>query len=263
MVSARNSLQPRYGGGARLVGLALAAILTSLEARAQVLHACYVPVSGSIYRIQVPNGPQQCRQASHVPFSWDAAGVAGPPGAAGPQGAAGAQGPMGPPGDPGGPPGPVGPAGPQGPQGPVGKPGVAGAQGTDGPVGPPGPVGPKGPAGSMGPIGPMGPQGLPGDAGGLQIGQVRRVYKAVTIPPMTFQRVSVACAFGERVLGGGYAMPTTITFLGVVIPIVGAVASHSFSDAVGIAQGWTVDFSNGEQGLPMNVKVGVVCLDPR
>jgi hypothetical protein len=96
----------------------------------KVIVACYVPNTGTVYRIKEPNTPTAC-QARHVEFSWNEQGVQGPAGstgAQGPQGEAGATGPAG----PTGPQGPVGPGGPVGPQG---------AQGVPGPVGPAGPAG--------------------------------------------------------------------------------------------------------------------------
>jgi hypothetical protein len=42
----------------------------------KVLYACYVPASGTVYRIKEPGMPQQCNGASHVEFSWtDGAGA--------------------------------------------------------------------------------------------------------------------------------------------------------------------------------------------
>ena len=89
------------------------------------IRACYVPASGTIYRIGVAGGPTACH-ANHIEMKWNVAGPAGPQGEAGPAGAkgdtgpAGAQGPAG----PTGPIGPAGPAGPQGAQGPAGSGGL-------------------------------------------------------------------------------------------------------------------------------------------
>lgn len=118
-----------------------------------LLTACYVPSTGTVYRIREANLPQSCLAAGHVEFSWNAQGTPGP---AGPQGPTGAPGPQGPPGADGAP-GPEGPAGPPGPEGPQGP---AGADGPPGPQGPPGPPGPPGPAGPQGPMGPQGPAGM-------------------------------------------------------------------------------------------------------
>lgn len=86
------------------------------------IHACYVPASGTIYRIGVAGGPTACH-GNHIEMKWNVAGPAGTPGPAGPQGEAGPAGPQGPAG-PTGATGPAGPAGPQGPQGPAGSGGL-------------------------------------------------------------------------------------------------------------------------------------------
>lgn len=36
----------------------------------KVLFACYVPSSGTVYRIREPELKQECTKSSHVPFSW-------------------------------------------------------------------------------------------------------------------------------------------------------------------------------------------------
>ena len=38
------------------------------------LHACFVPASGTVYRIRAAGLPAACHSASHVPFSWNARG---------------------------------------------------------------------------------------------------------------------------------------------------------------------------------------------
>ena len=110
----------RRDATAALVALAALVLLATFPstARAQqtsapeVIRACFVPASGTIYRIGVSGGPTACR-GGHVEMQWNAGGPAGTPGPAGEQG-------------------PAGPAGPAGPQGP---------QGDPGPQGPPGPAG--------------------------------------------------------------------------------------------------------------------------
>lgn len=160
-------------------------------ARAQgttVITMCYVPASGTVYRIGVPNTPADCVNPLHVKFSFNQEGPEGPAGPPGAPGATGPQGPAGPQGLPGptgatgltgaiGPQGPAGAAGPQGPkgdngavgpQGPAGPAGAVGPAGPAGPVGPAGAIGPAGPAGAVGPsgpTGPVGPTGAPGAAG--------------------------------------------------------------------------------------------------
>lgn len=102
----------------------------------EVLRACYVPVSGTVYRIGVPGMPDSCFAPEHVVFSWNAVGPEGPAGPQGLPGAPGAEGPQGPPG----PEGPAGPQGEPGPEGPEGPEGPQGIQGPQGPQGPPGGV---------------------------------------------------------------------------------------------------------------------------
>ena len=72
-----------------------------------ILSACYVPKTGTVYRIETANAPVACLKADHVPFSWNQEGIQGPQGPTGPQGETG---PAGQQGDPGS-------AGAQGPSG--------------------------------------------------------------------------------------------------------------------------------------------------
>ncbi len=88
---------------------------TTTPAAPRVITACYIPSSGTVYRIKEPNTPTAC-QNRHVEFSWNEQGVQGIQG-------------------------PAGPTGPQGPQGEVGPAGPAGAQGAPGVPGPAGPAG--------------------------------------------------------------------------------------------------------------------------
>lgn len=85
----------------------------------EVIYACYVPGSGSLYRIKADDPTETCKSPNHVELHWNVVGPQGPVGPAGPQG-------------------PVGPVGPQGPQGPQGAPGSAGPAGASGPQGPTG-----------------------------------------------------------------------------------------------------------------------------
>lgn len=88
------------------------------QAAADTLRACFVPGSGTVYRIKVPNTPAACVATSHIEFSFNAKGTQGDVGPAGPKGDAG---PAGPKGDAGA----KGDAGPTGPQGPAGDPAPA------------------------------------------------------------------------------------------------------------------------------------------
>ena len=75
------------------VGLAVTC-LTSTTASAQVtLTGCYVPNSGTVYRIKAADLPSACHSKNHVEFTWS---LQGPPGPTGPAGPTGAQGPAGP-----------------------------------------------------------------------------------------------------------------------------------------------------------------------
>jgi hypothetical protein len=130
-----SSIPRRVAGLSGLVALTiLGATMASRQAKAalsglsllpgdpEVIYACYVPNSGTLYRIKAEDPAETCKAASHIEIQWE---VEGPEGAQGPQGPMGPQGPAGPAG-------PIGPAGPQGPQGPAGP---AGAQGPAGPAG--------------------------------------------------------------------------------------------------------------------------------
>ena len=95
---------------------AAALALSPLRAAAQAptppatIDACYVPASGTVYRIDTPaspaaGAPKQCLSSAHVAFAWNRLGPAGPQGPAGPAGPTGPTGPTGPRGQ-------TGPAGP-------------------------------------------------------------------------------------------------------------------------------------------------------
>ncbi len=60
---------------ARALALSALALATSLGAAATasaqtVFYACYVPASGTVYRIKAANTPQNCLQPTHVAFNW-------------------------------------------------------------------------------------------------------------------------------------------------------------------------------------------------
>ncbi len=77
------------------VCVASAAIPQSLQAQATILTACYVPDVGVVYRIKAAGLPDECTETTHVEFSWNMEGPAGPQGETGPQGPVGPQGPQG------------------------------------------------------------------------------------------------------------------------------------------------------------------------
>ncbi len=74
------------------VCVASAAIPQSLQAQATILTACYVPDVGVVYRVKETGLPGACTETTHVEFTWNMEGPAGPQGAPGPQGAAGISG---------------------------------------------------------------------------------------------------------------------------------------------------------------------------
>jgi hypothetical protein len=103
-----------------VIAAAVPSMLRAQQAAADdTIRACYVPASGTIYRIGVAGGPTACR-GNHVEMKWTVSGSAGAQGPAGPQGETGPAGPQGEAG-PAGPKGDTGPAGPQGPAGPAGS----------------------------------------------------------------------------------------------------------------------------------------------
>ena len=129
-----------------LVLMALGALGARAWQTQDVMLACFVPQSGTMYVVGQNGAPAACRAAGHVLLQWNAVGPSGPQG---PIGVAGPAGPQGPAGPSTGIPGPVGPQGLKGNAGAVGPAGPAGSTGLQGVVGPPGPAGPVGPAGSL------------------------------------------------------------------------------------------------------------------
>lgn len=107
---------------AAMVVAALLAFAPAVQAQApdpndpNVIWACYVPLSGTVYRVNTSDTKETCVSKSHVLFWFNQTGPQGPAGPAGPTGPTGPAGPTG----PTGPTGPAGPTGPQGPAGPAG-----------------------------------------------------------------------------------------------------------------------------------------------
>lgn len=105
---------------------ALVALASGARAQApdpndpNIIWACYVPLSGTVYRIKTTDTRQECASKAHVMFWFNQTGPEGPQGPPGPQGPAGPVGPIG----------PTGPIGPAGPIGPIGPAGPAGAGAT-------------------------------------------------------------------------------------------------------------------------------------
>lgn len=101
---------------------ALAALVPNVQAQSapvpavvdpNIIYACYIPTSGTTYRIKTSDTREVCASTSHVMFFFNQTGPQGPQGPAGPAGPVGPAGPTGATG-------PQGPAGPTGPQGPAG-----------------------------------------------------------------------------------------------------------------------------------------------
>jgi hypothetical protein len=162
----------------------MSAPVAAQETVDEVIYACYVPLTGTVYRIKAPGAPESCSKPKgksmngagaqdHVEFTVAKAGVGGAVGPAGPQGE----------------PGPVGPAGPQGDPGPAGPAGPQGAQGVQGATGATGPSGAQGQ---------QGPQGHPGVSG------YEVINRSVTSLNGTSTAFTVNCSLGKKPLGGGY-----------------------------------------------------------
>ena len=89
---------------AAVLGAILAAAPAALRAQTttpttpKVFYACFIPTSGTVYRIKETNLKQSCASTAHVPFSWTDGGTPGPQG---PKGDKGDQGEQGEPGSPG------------------------------------------------------------------------------------------------------------------------------------------------------------------
>jgi hypothetical protein len=198
---------------------ALALIMSPAAASAQlattdeVLYACYVPLTGTVYRIKTTGAPDECTKPKgknngmghqdHVQFTFNSSTAKGPIGPMGPMGPAGPQGEVGPmgPAGPQGEVGPMGPAGPQGEVGPMGPMGPAGPQGAQGVKGDVGAVGPQGAQGLTGPQGAQGPQGVQGIPG---VSGYEVISRVVNIASGASQLWVTNCTPGKRPLGGGY-----------------------------------------------------------
>lgn len=84
-----------WSRSALLAGVVLSLAATTdaaAQEATQTLRACYVPGTGTIYRIGAPGLPSSCLSDAHVEFTWNAQGAAGEPGPAGPPGPPGSRG---------------------------------------------------------------------------------------------------------------------------------------------------------------------------
>ena len=90
----RPTAAPALAALLAVAALAVPAQRAAAQSTDAVIHACYVPSTGTVYRIKAPGAPDACYgpqsgAKQHVPFQWNEQGPAGPPGPAGPQGPAG------------------------------------------------------------------------------------------------------------------------------------------------------------------------------
>lgn len=239
------------------LGVALLAVPSFAEAQQpadETIHACYVPSTGTVYRIKGAGLANDCQGPKagpnqHVYFSWNGQGIAGPQGPAGAQGEAGPQGATG----PQGPKGDAGPAGPPGPPGLQGGMGPQGAKGDAGPAGPPGPpglqggMGPQGPAGATGPQGPQGPAGLDG-VSGYQVMVLER--HNASLGPFDQVVETLACPTGKRPVGGGMVVYNASGFW--------VLTTNGIHDA----STWVFAVANpsGSTNVAGRIKYTVVCI---
>jgi len=105
-----------------LAGAVLLASPSAVSAQGApaLIYACYVPNSGTVYRIKETDVKETCASPQHVEFNWNQQGPVGPQG---PQGIQGIQGEAGPKGT-------TGATGATGPTGATGATGAAGAAGA-------------------------------------------------------------------------------------------------------------------------------------
>jgi len=76
-------------------GVAMVSLTTSDVSAQGTLTGCYVPTSGTVYRIKAAGLPDACRSKNHIEFTWSLQGPQGPAGPAGPTGPQGPTGPAG------------------------------------------------------------------------------------------------------------------------------------------------------------------------
>ncbi len=140
---------------------------TAVPTDSEIIHACFVPQSGTLYRIKATDPAETCKSPEHVAIQWNLKG----------------------------------PAGPQGIEGLAGPAGAAGPQGSTGPMGPAGPQGQQGPAGSAGVKGPLGPGG-PNGVVGIEVVKVTEPNLFITNAHIGYAH----CPAGKKVIGGGFAV---------------------------------------------------------
>ena len=162
-------------GGFGLLPLTLAHAQVQGDANSGVIYACYIPASGTVYRIKGLGLPNACRGA-HIEFSFNLTGVKGDIG-------------------------PQGPAGTNGTNGEAGAPGAPGAPGTNGEAGAPGAPGAPGTNGTNGLDGTNGVDGKDG-VSGYEI-----VRTTIPVGPGPFIGLQARCPSGKHPFGGGHEAP--------------------------------------------------------
>src|SRR3954470_18152765 len=97
-------LNPHLSAGVWALSVALFAWSSTASGQAgaatpatppDTIHACYVPATGTVYRIRSAGLPNACQSSSHVEFWWLPGGTVGVEGATGVTGASGATGATG------------------------------------------------------------------------------------------------------------------------------------------------------------------------
>ena len=179
------------GGVAVLAVLALAPERTRAQ---ELVHACLIPGTGTLYIIQQAGLPGGCVRDSHILFEWNQVGPPGDDGSQGEQGEDGADGATGPTGSTGA----IGATGVTGVTGGIGATGVTGVTGG---IGATGSAGVTGSAGAPGATGNTGATGATGSNGvsGLQL-----VSSSTTISSGVTTTHSASCPGTKLAIGGGF-----------------------------------------------------------
>lgn len=226
-----------------LVALSAPLAAQTTTGSAELMYACYVPMTGTVYRIKAPGAPAECTRPKstnakshqeHIEFVFNATGPMGPAGPQGPQGEVGPTGAAG----------AVGPAGPKGDVGPAGPQGAQGETGAQGPQGIGGPMGPQGPQGQMGPQGMMGPQGPQGDPG---VSGYELVEKRVSVNASSTVTHVVECSPGKKPFGGGFYATDGTANMSTVL--------RSSPNLVG----WVIMLKNSGGSYANNFNIYVTC----
>ncbi len=186
---------------ATLVGCVLAlpsnrasAASGNVTADAEIIHACFVPQSGTLYRIKATDPAETCKSPQHVAIQWNITGPVGPEGL----------------------PGVAGPAGPSGPQG---------SQGPVGPVGPVGNAGAQGATGGKGALGPIGPNGVVG----IEVVKVTEPHDFIVVD----HAATATCPAGKKVIAGGYAVVPSVGRVTISRPELDNQSWYIYADRLG------------------------------